>query len=207
MRALKRFIAGVLFCIFSLTSSVGSAATFVKTAMSNVTVFTGSGTFVVPTNVSLVFVSGVGGGGIGGDGASAVAGGSGGGSGRYVVNYPVAVTPGASITVTIGAAGAATTFGALLSLDFGQAGRLGAATMNVPGGAGGAIGGAGSSNGGGVAGQGGSGGGTPFGPGGQTGGAGAGSAASANSGGGGAGGGSTITTAGAGGTGYLLVAW
>ncbi len=68
--------------------------------------FTGSGTFVVPAGVTTVQVEAWGGGGAGGGtNASANRGGGGGAGGSYTNNTSVAVTPGASITVTVGAGG------------------------------------------------------------------------------------------------------
>lgn len=63
-----------------------------------------SGTYVVPANVTCVRVTLLGGGGCGGRGAGIV-GGGGGGAGALIVRRPYAVTPGASIPVTIGAGG------------------------------------------------------------------------------------------------------
>lgn len=64
--------------------------------------FTASGTFNVPAGVSVVFVTGTGA-GCGGMGAGGCGGG---GSGSYCVRYPVPVTPGGTLSITIGAAGA-----------------------------------------------------------------------------------------------------
>lgn len=108
-------------------------------------VFTSSGTFQVPANVTRIKISATGGGG-GGAGGSATYAGGGGGSGGYTEGV-FTVTPGTSYTVTIGAAGAAgassagggnggtTTFGALLTATGGSGGAYGA---NPSGGAAGA---------------------------------------------------------------------
>ncbi|HEX7162146.1 MAG TPA: hypothetical protein VF223_13035 [Trebonia sp.] len=75
-------------------------------------VFTSSGTFTVPENVTHVrYVLQAPGGGAGGGGgdpggaASGGSGGGGGGAGEYLDGW-VAVTPGESVSVTVGAAGA-----------------------------------------------------------------------------------------------------
>ncbi|SDX12234.1 hypothetical protein SAMN05518669_103341 [Variovorax sp. YR634] len=126
--------------------------------------FTSSGSFVVPWYVTTVYVTGVGGGGGGGGTlpvsatGNIVAGGGGGGAGAAAVREAISVTPGASITVTIGGAGAAgaisgnggaggtTSFGSLVVLNGGGGGVLGAGGTTgsaYAGGAGGAGGTAG----------------------------------------------------------------
>lgn len=68
--------------------------------------FTSSGTFVPAAGVTSVFVTMVGGGGGGGPGHwSYVTGGGGGGAAESCMERPVKVTPGVSITVTIGGGG------------------------------------------------------------------------------------------------------
>jgi hypothetical protein len=71
-------------------------------------IFTGQGnyTFDVPANVSLVFVSMIGGGGAGSDVISGVtAGGGAGGSAEYAFRLPYHVTPGGTVSITVGAHG------------------------------------------------------------------------------------------------------
>lgn len=100
-------------------------------------VFTSTGTFVAPSTCNSVSLFMVGGGGAGGSAFSSGANinASGGGGGGAVIQRDVAVTPGTSYTVTIGAggsavasgsgtgnAGAATTFGALVSAAGGGGG-------------------------------------------------------------------------------------
>jgi hypothetical protein len=74
--------------------------------------FTANGTFTVPDGVTLVFVTGCGGGGGGGAGTPGTndtddwAPGGGGGGGAIASTVAVSVTPGAALAVVIGAGGA-----------------------------------------------------------------------------------------------------
>lgn len=79
--------------------------TAIVTSRAGNQLFTASGSFVAPTNVTEVFLTGVAGGG-GGGGADSTINGGGGGSGSSIMRYRVTVTPGSTYTVTIGAAGA-----------------------------------------------------------------------------------------------------
>lgn len=116
--------------------------------------FLSSSTFTVPAGVTTVWVTMTGGGGSG----SNATGGSGwaaagGGAGAYVIKQAVNVTPGASITVTIGAGGSgvdntvntgnnggATSFGSV-SVSGGEGGPRGSSGIVLFGGGGGARGG------------------------------------------------------------------
>lgn len=72
-------------------------------------VFTSSGTFTVPSGITAVKVTVVGGGGGGGassGGCSSGAGGGGGGAGTSI-RYVTGLTPGGTVSVTVGAAGTA----------------------------------------------------------------------------------------------------
>lgn len=100
-------------------------------------VFTSSGYFMVPGNVSKVFLTGTAAGGSGGAGGAGAAAGGGGGSGSACLRKAVTVTPGASVAVTVGGAGAITSFGSLV-LNPGSNGQAGVG--NNPPGAGGAPG-------------------------------------------------------------------
>lgn len=71
--------------------------------------FTSSGTFNVPANVSGVLITAIGGGG----GGNCWPGDSG-GSGGFVFRMPVSVTPGGTLNIVVGAAGA----GSLLNTPF-----------------------------------------------------------------------------------------
>ena len=79
--------------------------------------FTASATWKVPAGIKIVDVFLVGGGGNGGAGCyggTYMTGGGGGGGGGNVVHVPnFSVTPGANVTVVIGAAGGVSSFGAL----------------------------------------------------------------------------------------------
>lgn len=119
--------------------------------------FTSNGTFTVPTNVTLVWVTAWGGGGGGGGGCGSTAGAGGGGGGEIIYRYPVTVTGGANVSVTIGSGGsggkyrdpvcmvssgnngADTTFGSFITARGGS---------GAPGGGGGNGGGVGGGNGG-----------------------------------------------------------
>jgi len=70
----------------------------------NSQLFTSTGSFTVPTGVTTLFITAVGGGGGGGSGDTNV-GGGGGGGGAFVIKAGVKVTAGNSYTVTIGAHG------------------------------------------------------------------------------------------------------
>lgn len=111
MRCIKAFVLFVLLlCAPSVwAQAVGTAAAgnpgsrFYSQAFTTV----GANTFVVPTGVNVIFLTGCGAGGGGGGGHTADpgGGGGGGGSGVCVSRMPVGVTPGSSLTITIGTAG------------------------------------------------------------------------------------------------------
>jgi hypothetical protein len=67
--------------------------------------FTSSGTFTVPTGVTSLWVTMVGGGGAGGGSSAAATGAGGGGAGELVQFLPTIAVSGASVTVTIGGGG------------------------------------------------------------------------------------------------------
>lgn len=76
-----------------------------RSSFPNSQTFTSSGNFVVPTAITRVLVVGAGGGGAGGRGGGSGDGGNG-GYGAVPQTFIHAVTPAASLTVTIGAGGA-----------------------------------------------------------------------------------------------------
>ena len=112
------------------------------------TLFTSSGTFTGPTGITTIYVTGTGAGGNGGAGGTPPnnsiggGGGGGGGTGRFVVRLPIGVTPGATVTVTIGGSGVNTTLsgGATLVLYSGSLGLSGGGGSGSAGGSGGSAG-------------------------------------------------------------------
>lgn len=100
--------------------------------------FTSSGSFVVPPGVTQIWASGCGGGGGGGGGAgcpsytSALASGGGGGGGNAtaVIRNAIAVTPGHTLTITIGGAGPAGPGGAAGANNGGNGGLGGNTGIN-----------------------------------------------------------------------------
>lgn len=78
----------------------------VPTATSRYQMFTSSGTFVAPSGVTQIFLSGCGAGGAGGSSTGSSTNiGNGGNSGYCISNYPYTVIAGNSYTVTINAGG------------------------------------------------------------------------------------------------------
>lgn len=67
--------------------------------------FTSGGTFTVPANITQIWASGCAGGGGGGSSYTDWSGGAGGGYGQWVLNQPITVTPGDTLTIALGAAG------------------------------------------------------------------------------------------------------
>ena len=114
---------------------------------------TGSGTFSVPSGVSAVNALVVaGGGGGGGDSPGSFAGGGGGGGLIYRPAFPV--TPGGSVSYTVGSGGGNTSngqdsvFGTLTAKGGGHGGRPGGPNNANPGGSGGGSGEGGNGSGG-----------------------------------------------------------
>lgn len=111
--------------------------------------FLSSGTFTVPAGVTTVWVTMCGGGGSGSVNNYISSNIAGGGAGAYCVKQAVTVTPGASVTVTIGAGGAGVTDAAAYQTQ--TAGNDGSATsfgsLSVSGGTGGLTAGNDASNG------------------------------------------------------------
>jgi hypothetical protein len=101
-------------------------------------VFTSSGTFTVPSGITAVKVTVIGGGGAGATIPRYYVG-SGGGAGGTAIRYITGLTPNMSITVTVGAAGGTSSFGSYCSATGGSAGTYDSGGSGVPwpGGAGG----------------------------------------------------------------------
>ena len=122
-----------------LTSGGSGAAPSWTTVggFSNLQVFTGDGTFTVPAGITKVKVTVIGGGG-GGGSAGGGNYGSGGGGGGAAIEVISGLTPGGTVSVTVGTGGAAgsagntSSFGAYCSATGGSAGA-----QNTAGGAGG----------------------------------------------------------------------
>lgn len=98
-------------------------------------VFTSSGTFTVPSGVTRLFVEVVGGGGNGGAATFDYGDtGAGAGGGGYAAELLTGLTPGSNVSVSVGAAGGTSSFGAYLSAS---GGSNGAPSGDGGGGAGG----------------------------------------------------------------------
>ena len=99
--------AGTGISVSASTGGVTITNTAASYAGPGATVVTSTGTFTIPTGITKLKVTVVGGGG-GGGGSSAdinYQGGSGGGAGGAGISYLTGLTPGNTISVTIGAAG------------------------------------------------------------------------------------------------------
>ena len=110
------------------------------------TQFTSSGTFTVPTGITKVKVTVVGGGGGGGSGSGSGAGygcgGNGGGGGGAAIKYLSGLTPGNTLTVTVGSAGGTSSVASgtqtITTISATGAGGIGSnGDINIRGGAGG----------------------------------------------------------------------
>ena len=100
----------------------------------------GSGTpFTVPTGVTAVKVTVIGGGGNGGTVTGTGSAGGGGGGGGVSIEFVTGLTPGDAVTVTVGGAAGTSSFGAFCSATGGAtAATVTAGATNGAGGAGGA---------------------------------------------------------------------
>ena len=110
------------------------------------TVFTANGTFTIPTGITRIKMTIVGGGGGGGSGTGGCCGkpGSGGGGGGAAIKWLTGLTPGNTLAVTVGAAGAIN--GGTGGTSSVASGTQSITTVSATGGSGGAnnaIGGAG----------------------------------------------------------------
>jgi hypothetical protein len=115
------------------------------TLATGIQTFTTSGTFTIPANVTSVKVTVVGGGGAGGssseNGAGYSNGAAGGGGGGAAINYLTSLTPGNTLTVTVGGAGGTSSVASgtqTISTVSATGGATGGASSNGSGGVGGA---------------------------------------------------------------------
>jgi hypothetical protein len=83
-------------------------------------VFTSSGTYTVPTGVTAVKVTVVGGGGNGGGVTGQRSGAGGGGGGGIAIEYVTGLTPGDTVSVTVGGVAGTSSFGAFCSATGGS---------------------------------------------------------------------------------------
>jgi len=97
-------------------------------------VFTSSGNFTVPTGVTAAKVTVIGGGGNGGSVTTTGIVAAGGGAGGTAIEFVTGLTPGGTVTVTVGTAGNTSSFGSFCSATGGTS----VSTNGTTGGAGGA---------------------------------------------------------------------
>lgn len=116
--------------------------------------FTSSGTFYVPSGVTRLRATVIGGGGAGGSVASGSGGAGGGGAGGHGIVWLSGITPGAAVPVTVGSFGAGiansaganggtSSFGTYCSATGGTGGGVGSSSVNGSGSPGGTVSGAG----------------------------------------------------------------
>ncbi len=101
-----------------------------KVQFSQMQIFTSSGTFNVPSNVSRVYVEAWGGGGSGGGSTGSW---SGGGGGAAFVCGIITVTPSGAITVTVGAGGASINANTATNGNNGTSTSFGSSLIAAPG--------------------------------------------------------------------------
>ena len=121
-------------CVLALVFGWAAGASMVSFAAT--VTFTGTGSWTVPAGVTTVTVEAWGGGGAGGGQNQNSDGGGGGGGGAYAKSTGVAVTPGSSIAVTVGAGGVAVSGGT--GGTGGDSSFINSSTVMAKGGAGGA---------------------------------------------------------------------
>jgi len=100
--------AGTGITVTNGTGSITIAATGTSLPGAQGQVFTSSGTFTIPTGITAIKVTVVGGGG-GGAAFSQIATVGGGGGGGAAIKFITGLTPGDTVSVTVGAAGTAAT--------------------------------------------------------------------------------------------------
>jgi hypothetical protein len=92
-----------------LVGNTGAAPTWATLAGVLGQVFTATGTFTIPANITALKVTVIGGGASGAGSAGGTSGGGGGGAGATAISYLTALTPGNTIAVVVGTGGAAVT--------------------------------------------------------------------------------------------------
>ena len=111
-------------------------------------VFTSNGSWTVPDFVTTIWVSGVAGGGGGGGASLGTSGGNGGGAGQSIIKQVLSVTPGDSLSISIGSGGANGGTGNTAGVNGGNTVLTDTTSsttlITLAGGGGGAAGGAGS---------------------------------------------------------------
>lgn len=130
--------AGTGISVTNGSGSITIAATSTGLPGAQGQAFTSSGTFTVPSGITAVKVTVVGGGGNGGSGYTGCGqqGGAGGGGGGLAIKYITGLTPGGTVSVTVGGATGTSSFGAYCSATGGSNGANGAPSAGA-GGAGG----------------------------------------------------------------------
>jgi hypothetical protein len=117
-----------------LTSNGSGADPSYATPATGIQSFVANGTFTIPANVTRVKVTVVGGGGGGGSFDGCTGGGSGGGAGAAAIKYLTGLTPGNTLSVTVGALG---TIGASGGTSSVASGTQSITTISATGGGGG----------------------------------------------------------------------
>jgi hypothetical protein len=85
-------------------------------------IFTTSGTFTIPSNITQLLVTVIGGGGAGYNGNTNQTGGGGGGGGGTIQGYISGLTAGSNVYVTVGGSGGSSSFGYYLTATAGSTG-------------------------------------------------------------------------------------
>jgi len=115
------------------TPYVYDGANWIPFVASSYESFTSSGTFTVPGGITRVYVSMV---AAGGGGGKSGGNGGGGAGGQFLINHPVTVTPGDSVTVTVGGGGLGATYSPPTTVG-GTGGDSSFGSLSVAGGPGG----------------------------------------------------------------------
>ena len=114
MRRLGVALLGLLLAASCAFAQNGNAPVTPYTQQSVLFTNTGANSWVVPAGVTVVYVDGcsAGQGGAGGQSSTTGSGGGGGAGGFCTAGFPLNVTPGATLTITVGAAGVGGSAGA-----------------------------------------------------------------------------------------------